>query len=287
MSEPRTLAPFGRRTLTVAERRDLGAYMVLAADDEAGPMPRAGQFYMLAAAEKWGGREDERPFLPRAFSVLRARERGGGAPSEQDGAQPLASRGPRLEFMLEAVGPGTARLAELGPGDGLHVTGPLGIGFPEPHDGRRALLLGGGVGTAPLAIWQDELLARGEPASALLGFRDAAHAPGAELLQNARIATDDGSHGHHGLVTDLLADELDAGPPAVVYACGPPPMLEAVRALCEQRDVPTRLALESGMACGFGACFGCVVALRAGGYLRLCVDGPVLDGALLAEVAGH
>ena len=273
MTEPRTLAPFGRRTLTVAERRELGAYVVLAADDDAGPMPRAGQFYMLAAAEKWGGREDERPFLPRAFSVLRAR----GA----------AGAGPRLEFMLEAVGPGTARLAELAPGEGLHVTGPLGVGFPDPHEERRALLCGGGVGTAPLAIWQDELLARGEPAPALLGFRDAAHAPGATLLQNARVATDDGSHGHHGLVTDLLATELDEDDEVVVYACGPPPMLEAVRALCEQRDVPSRLALESGMACGYGACFGCVVPLRAGGYLRLCVDGPVLDGELLAEVPAH
>jgi dihydroorotate dehydrogenase electron transfer subunit len=274
VTEPRTLAPFGRRTLTVAERRELGAYVVLAADDEAGPMPRAGQFYMLAAAEKWGGREDERPFLPRAFSVLRARERGGVG-------------GVRLEFMLEAVGPGTARLAELAAGDGLHVTGPLGIGFPDPHDARRALLCGGGVGTAPLAIWQDELLARGEPAPALLGFRDAAHAPGATLLQNPRIATDDGSEGHHGLVTDLLAAELDQDDHVVAYACGPPPMLEAVRAICEQRGVPNRLALESGMACGFGACFGCVVPLRAGGYLRLCVDGPVLDGELLAEVPAH
>jgi dihydroorotate dehydrogenase electron transfer subunit len=276
VTEPRTLAPFGRRTLSVAERRELGAYVVLAADDEAGPMPRAGQFYMLAAAEKWGGREDERPFLPRAFSVLRARERGAG--------------GVRLEFMLEAVGPGTARLAELAPGDGLHVTGPLGIGFPDPDwtaPTRRALLCGGGVGTAPLAIWQDELLARGEPAPALLGFRDAAHAPGAELLQNPRIATDDGSHGHHGLVVELLAAELDQDDHVVVYACGPPPMLEAVRAICEQRDVPNRLALESGMACGFGACFGCVVPLRAGGYLRLCVEGPVLDGELLAEVPAH
>jgi dihydroorotate dehydrogenase electron transfer subunit len=271
LTEPRTLAPFGRRTLEVAERRELGAYVVLTADDPAGPMPRAGQFYMLAAAQRWGGREDERPFLPRAFSVLRA---GAG----------------RLEFMLEAVGPGTARLAELAPGDGLHVTGPLGIGFPAPDSTpptRRALLCGGGVGTAPLAIWQDELLARGEPAPALLGFRDAAHAPGAELLHNARVATDDGSRGHHGLVTDLLAAELDADDHVVVYACGPPAMLESVRALCEQRAVPSRLALESGMACGFGACFGCVVPLRAGGYLRLCVDGPVLDGELLAEVPAH
>jgi dihydroorotate dehydrogenase electron transfer subunit len=199
----------------------------------------------------------------------------------------------RLEFMLEAVGPGTERLCALEPGDGLHVTGPLGVGFPDPRTihppspARHALLCGGGVGTAPLAIWQDELLARGEPAPALLGFRDAAHAPGATLLHNARVATDDGSHGHHGLVTDLLAAELDTDDAVVVYACGPPPMLEAVRAMCAARGVPSRLALESGMACGFGACFGCVVPLREGGYLRLCVDGPVLDGERLAEVPAH
>ncbi len=252
----------------MAEHRELGAYVVLAADDPDGPLPRAGQFYMLAAEERWGGGEEERPFLPRAFSVLRA-------------------RGGRLEFMLEAVGPGTERLCELGPRDGLIVTGPLGIGFRAPPEARRALLCGGGVGVAPLAVWQDELLARGEPAPALLGFRDAEHAPGAALLHNPRVATDDGSHGHHGLVTDLLAAELDADGHAVVYACGPPPMLEAVRALCERREVPCQLAMESGMACGFGACFGCVVPLREGGYLRLCVDGPVLDGARLAEVPAH
>jgi dihydroorotate dehydrogenase electron transfer subunit len=98
---------------------------------------------MLAAAQRWGGRDDERPFLPRAFSVLRTRE-----------ADVL-----RLEFMLEDVGPGTGRLCELASGDGLHVTGPLGVGFPDPDaidppiPARRALLCGGGVGTAPLAIW--------------------------------------------------------------------------------------------------------------------------------------
>jgi NAD(P)H-flavin reductase len=294
-SEARTLAPFGRRTLEVTERRDVGAYVVLAAGDPGGPMPRAGQFYMLAAADRWGGGSEERPFLPRAFSVLRAREAdapgGSGAARGSSAAGAAesgsAAAGLRLEFMLEAVGPGTERLCELRPGEGLNVTGPLGIGFTGPADGRRALLCGGGVGTAPLAIWQDELLARGEPAPALLGFRDADHAPGATLLHNARVATDDGSHGHHGLVTDLLADELDEDDAAVVYACGPPPMLEAVRALCEQRAVPCQLALESGMACGFGACFGCVVPLREGGYLRLCVDGPVLDGTRLAEVPAH
>jgi dihydroorotate dehydrogenase electron transfer subunit len=263
-----SLAPFGRRALTVTGRREVGAYVVLEVADPDGPAPAPGQFYMLAAVEGWGGGEDERPFLPRAFSVLRA----------ADGT---------LQFMLEDVGPGTARLAALERGEALWVTGPLGVGFRDPGEGRRALLCGGGVGAAPLAILQDDLLARGLPAPALLGFRDAAHADGATLLANARVATDDGSVGHHGLVTELLAAELDADPQAAVYACGPPAMLEAVRVLCSQRDVPARLALESGMACGFGACFGCVVPLADGGYARVCVDGPVLDGELLAAVPEH
>src|SRR3954470_9657197 len=264
----RTLAPLGRRPAEICEHRRVGAYDVLACEDPDGPAPDPGQFYMLAAAERWGGGEDERPFLPRAFSVLRAGEG-------------------RLEFMLEDVGPGTERLCDLGPGEALWVTGPLGLGFVAPEDGRRALLCGGGVGTAPLAIWQDELLADGRPAPALLGFRDAAHAEGAALLANPRVATDDGSAGHHGLVTDLLLEALDADAHATVYACGPPPMLEAVRALCAVRAVPAQLALEAGMACGFGACFGCVVPTRDGGYVRLCVDGPVLDAATLAEVPWH
>ncbi len=267
-------APFGRRRLVVAQRREVGAYVVLVAPDPAGPGPRAGQFYMLAATTGWGAGVDERPFLPRAFSVLRA---------EADG----------LHFMLEAVGPGTARLAELQPGDGLWVTGPLGVGFNASGGvdaDRRAVLCGGGVGTAPLAIWQDELRRRhpgGPPARALLGFRDGAHAAGAVLLADARVATDDGSAGHRGPVTDLLDAELDEDPHAIVYACGPPAMLEAVRARCAARGVPAQLALEAGMACGFGACFGCVAALADGSYVRLCVDGPVLDAARLSEVAVH
>lgn len=262
-------APLGRRLLTVTGRREAGPYVVLGAGDREGPVPSAGQFYMLAAAGRWGGGDDERPLLPRAFSVLRAH---GGA----------------LEFMLEDVGPGTRRLCELDAGDGLHVLGPLGNGFTAPARGR-ALLCGGGVGAAPLAILQDELRAAGVPQTLLLGFRDAAHAAGAALLEGARVATDDGGAGHHGLVTELLLAELDADPACTVYACGPPAMLESVRAICEQRDVPAQLALESGMACGFGACFGCVVPLCDGSYARLCVDGPVLGGERLATclAAGH
>jgi dihydroorotate dehydrogenase electron transfer subunit len=259
----RTLAPPGRRRATVTAQRRLGAYTLLACADPDGPAPDPGQFYMLASAERWGGGEDERPFLPRAFSVLR-------------------SAGERREFVLEDVGPGTRRLAELRPGDGLWLLGPLGRGFEPPRDGRRPVLVGGGVGIAPLAIWSDALAAQpsGRGPLVLLGFRDAEHAEGAALIPDARVATDDGSVGHHGLVTDLL----DLSVRIEVYACGPPPMLEAVRARCAEHAVPAQLALESGMACGFGACFGCVVPTRDG-YVRLCVDGPVLEASALAAVA--
>jgi dihydroorotate dehydrogenase electron transfer subunit len=260
-TDERILAPFGRRTVGVVASDVHGPYVVLGVADPDGPRPAAGQFYMLSAAERWGGGEDERPFLPRAFSVLRA-------PADSD----------ELHFMLEDVGPGTHRLCQLTAGDGLRIVGPLGNGFAHPRDNRRPLLVGGGVGVAPLAIAQDTL-----GATVLLGFRDAAHAAGAELLADARVATDDGSVGHHGLVTELLTRELDDDPDVEVYACGPPAMLEAVRALCARRDTPAQLALESGMACGYGGCFGCVVPTREG-YLRLCVDGPVLDAAALEHV---
>jgi dihydroorotate dehydrogenase electron transfer subunit len=266
----RSLAPFGRRLAPVTANERYGAYTVLRCGDREGPVPHPGQFYMLAASARWGAGESERPFLPRAFSVLRARpDRAGGL---------------ELQFLVEDVGPGTNRLCELGPGDGLLLVGPLGAGFEAPRDGRRPLLVGGGVGIAPLAIWQD-ILGAGTPA--LLGFRDASHAAGAALLTAAAVATDDGSVGHHGLVTELLATELERAADEIeVYACGPAPMLEAVRRRCAEHDTPAQLALESGMACGFGACFGCVVPTRHG-YVRLCLEGPVLDAAALYDVAEH
>ncbi len=242
-----------RRLAEITANERLGAYVLLSARDER-RNPEPGQFYMLAAAERWGGGAGERPYLPRAFSYARAHEDG------------------TLDFLLEAVGPGTQRLAELRPGDGLWLLGPLGIGFTPPGDGRRPLLVGGGIGTAPLLCLHEQMT---PDAPVLLGFRSAAHAEAARLFAGKPlIATDDGSVGHSGLVTELLSDRLEN---AEVYACGPPPMLEAVRAICAERDVPAQLALESGMACGFGACFGCVVPTKTG-YIRLCVDGPVLEG---------
>ena len=120
--------------------------------------------------------------------------------------------------------------------------------------------------------------------TALLGFRDRERAASAVLFGDPQLAVDDGSVGHHGYVTELLEAELRRDARAVVYACGPAAMLEGVRAICERELVPAQLALEAGMACGFGACFGCAVARRGGGYLRVCVDGPVIDAAELACV---
>jgi NAD(P)H-flavin reductase len=216
---------------------------------------------MLAADHGWGG-EDGRPHLARAFSVCRV-------------------RGRRLAFLVDAIGPGTERLAELRPGEGLWLVGPLGIGFTPPPKSVRPVLVAGGVGLAPLVILAESLREAGHEPLVLAGFRSAAHAAAAELAGPAVVlATDDGSAGHHGLVTELLARELPENP--AVYACGPPAMLESVRSLCSEWAVPAQLALEEAMACGFGACFGCVVRTRSG-YRRICVDGPVLEGADLDE----
>lgn len=265
----RVSAPFGRRLLSVTRNERLGAYSLLWALDEDGPPPAPGQFAMIAASSGWGAGVDERPHLPRAFSIARRLQSGESA------------------FLVEDVGPGTHRLCELASGDGLWLLGPLGQPFSPTPAGKRTLIVGGGVGVAPLAILQDALESEGrlQQSRALLGFRDRDHAEAAALLRSPEVATNDGSVGHRGLVTELLERELDKTPPAVVRACGPPAMLEAVRAICERQNVQAELALEAGMACGYGACYGCVVRCRGGGYLRVCLDGPVIDAAMLEKVA--
>ena len=307
-TEPRTLAPPERRIAQVSGVERLGAYRLITALDGSGPVPCPGQFYMLASERRWGGGDDERPYLPRAFSYARARP-------GPDGLE--------LDFLLEAVGPGTERLAELEPDEGLALVGPLGVGFRPPPPGVSPILVGGGIGVAPLLCLEDELIeavpaggpgrvagsapgrdrrrpdwARGpsarearEAATVLLGFRTAAHAQAGALFAGApEIATDDGSVGRPGLVTELLRDRLTADAEIALFACGPPAMLEAVRKMGAEHGVSAQLALEAGMACGFGACFGCAVPTKSG-YIRLCVDGPVVAGdeldTALFPGAGH
>ncbi len=179
---PRTLCPPERRVAEVTEVRRLGAYDLICARDPVGPRdPRPGQFYMLAAGERWGGGSGERPYLPRAFSFARARPGAGG--------------GADLEFLLEDVGPGTRRLGELGAGDPLMLLGPLGAGFGPPAAGTRPLLVGGGIGTAPILALHDEH----PEAPIVLGFRSASHAEAAQLFGGSPLlTTDDGSAGQPG-----------------------------------------------------------------------------------------
>lgn len=278
-------APFGRRLCEVAENAASGGYRVFSLLDREGPEPAPGQFYMLATEEHWEQRGG-RAFLPRAISVAETSP---------------AAEGVRLDFLVEGVGPGTDRLCELREGERAWVNGPLGNAFREPRevngDAAGAVLVGGGIGVAPLALLRRRFSERGVPLRTLLGFREPRHSGGLELFCGAggdlcpevRLASEDGHAGHRGYVTDLLAAILagDDASSGVVYSCGPPAMLEAVRTLCAAHGVVCELALEAPMACGYGACFGCAVPRSEGGYLRLCVDGPVLSGAAVAEVPAH
>jgi dihydroorotate dehydrogenase electron transfer subunit len=163
-----------------------------------------------------------------------------------------------LAFLMEPIGPGTRALCALRRGAEIHVFGPLGIGFDLTVE--RPLLVAGGIGIAPMPYVRDVL---GGTAPAILGFRSERHAEAAVLVPGAEVVVEP------RLVTELLPDQ-----PHDVLACGPEPMLEAVRAL-----VPSaQLAWEAPMACGYGACYGCVVE-RDGHYVRLCVEGPVLREA--------
>jgi NAD(P)H-flavin reductase len=161
-----------------------------------------------------------------------------------------------LGFLFDAIGPGTRALAELAPGDELGILGPLGNGFDLDVD--APVLVGGGIGVAPLPYLSERL--GGPPA--VLGFRTEHHAEAAQLVPNAEVVIEP------TLVTQALPSGRD------ILACGPEPMLEALAAI----DPGAQLAWEAPMACGYGACYGCVVQI-GGRYQRLCVEGPVLEAA--------
>jgi dihydroorotate dehydrogenase electron transfer subunit len=211
-----------RELLRVSGREDVGPYVLLRLE-RGGLDPGApGQFFMLEAPGR---------VLPRALSLC------------------LAPSG-ELHFLIDAVGPGTAALAALGRGDAIHVLGPLGNGFDLGVE--RPLLVGGGIGMAPLPYLAEALAFP----PTILGFRSERHAEAAALMPGAEVVVDP------VLVTDVLPDGYD------VLACGPEPMLRAM-------PPGAQLAWEAPMACGFGACYGCAVEID-GELKRLCVEGPVL-----------
>jgi NAD(P)H-flavin reductase len=216
-----------RRSVTGAEQ--VGPYTLLRVDRGGLEAGVPGQFFMLEAPGR---------VLPRPMSVCLAGD------SE-------------LAFLIDPVGPGTRALCALGPGDELQVLGPLGNGFDLNVE--RPLLVGGGIGIAPLPFLSAAL--GGPPA--ILGFRSAWHAEAAALLPNAEVCLEP------TYVTELLPGE-----PRDVLACGPEPMLVALRAVVPE----AQLAWEAPMACGYGACYGCAVEVD-GELTRLCVEGPVLRAA--------
>ncbi len=217
-----------RERLSVVANERVGPYTLLRLRRGGIDPGVPGQFFMLEAPGR---------LLPRPMSLCLAPPR-------------------ELAFLIDAIGPGTRALCELDEGDELHVLGPLGNGFEL--DVERPLLVGGGIGIAPLPFLSERLSAP----PAVVGFRSDWHAEAAALIPHAHVCVEP------TLVTDVIPEGLD------ILACGPEPMLAAVRALAPN----AQLAWEAPMACGYGACYGCAVEID-GRLKRLCVDGPVLRAA--------
>jgi len=182
--------------------------------------------------------------------------------------------GDRVGLLVEARGSGSERLVALEVGETVDLAGPLGSAFPT-HGVSNALLVGGGIGCAPLQYLADELSGAGANVTAAFGFRDfrAARAAGAFVIERLWVASEDGAIGRRGTVMDLIA-ELDAPPDTVVYACGPAPMIGAVQRWTFREGLRGYASLEAHMACGTGSCRGCVVDTTRG-KLRVCSEGPV------------
>ena len=214
-----------REALSVVAVERLGPYTLLRLRRGGVEPGRPGQFFMLEAPGR---------LLPRAMSLCFA------PPGE-------------LAFLIDPVGPGTRALCALEPGEAIRVLGPLGNGFRL--DVERPLLVGGGIGIAPLVHAAHSL----GDAPAVFGFRSELHAEAAALLPDAEVVVEP------TYVTEAIDPSRD------VLACGPEPMLHAV-----QRLAPgAQLAWEAPMACGYGACYGCAVEID-GALRRLCVEGPVI-----------
>ncbi len=239
---------------------------------------RPGQFVML----RLPGRTD--PLLGRPFALYDT--------VLDEAGQPVG-----VDVVYLVVGKMTGLLAEAAAGERVEAWGPLGNGFPD-LDGRKHVgLVAGGIGQTPfLAHVRDLLGTRGyggrparriaERISLFYGVRTADLAAGVEDFRAAgaevHLASDDGSLGYHGYVTQLLEQNLS---PDILIGCGPEPMLYALARLAERRGTACFVSLETPMACGVGVCFSCVTRVKTADgwdYRRVCVDGPVFDAAGLA-----
>ncbi len=219
---------------------------------------RPGHFVMLRVSE------NRDPLLARPFGIA-------AVPGRRD-----------IELYYRVAGRGTALLATVKQGAALAVHGPLGNGFPAPARDETPLLVAGGSGFPPLLFFTARY---GRRARLFAGSRDKACLPPAAAMtafrsrvRSIHYATEDGSCGTCGFVTDALAAFLDGDGRSgqrVIYACGPHPMLAAVGRLAADRNIPCYVSMEERMACGLGVCMGCSVPVTTGGYKRVCREGPV------------
>jgi dihydroorotate dehydrogenase electron transfer subunit len=208
-----------------------------------------------------------------------------------------------LEIIYGVIGPGTVRMTNLQPGQSVALLGPLGNGFSIPENKRRALLVAGGVGAPPIqhlatsmaasGTWDEIVLFTGARTVEDLPFVREFHGDQLILPELAAcqvkvcIATDDGSYGHHGFVTDCLTEHAQGQSPSVreetmVYACGPEPMLAKVASIAESLQLDCQVSMEQRMACGINLCQGCAIECSVPGstetvYRMCCEDGPVFD----------
>lgn len=193
-----------------------------------------------------------------------------------------------IDLLYEVVGKGTAMLLEKKAGEEIDLIGPLGNGFDIATSTKAAILVAGGIGIAPLAALARKLTQTGRKVSVVIGAKKKSHLLCEDELKalgcTVKVATEDGSKGFKGLVTDLLRDMLAASCAlrATIYACGPAGMLKTVSKIAGEKRMPCQVSLEERMACGVGVCLGCPVKISGGGYKMVCKDGPVFNAEEIA-----
>jgi dihydroorotate dehydrogenase electron transfer subunit len=227
-----------------------------------------------------------REYAPGRFFQLRVRA-GAWSPLLRRAFAPSELHHDGLAFVYGVVGEGTRLMTGLGPGSAVQVLGPLGRGWRLP-EGGTALLVGGGAGAPGLSRLAAALAERGVRAYLIAAARTAAGGLMASALAHSPVphtlATDDGSEGFRGHALAAAARALARweGPPPAVFGCGPDLMLRALAAWTRENKLACQVSLEGRMACGFGACMGCAVAVKAEDgrrYVRACTEGPVFDAA--------